>query len=101
MDEFILGLERGTITHNRKPYTSETQKTIKKFVKKFYKWLLGENVIYPKLVQHIDTSGSIPEINALSKEEIDKLINRAGKLSHKFILAVLFDSGTRSGIVFI
>ena len=101
MDDFILGLERGLITQkNGRAYTIESQKTIKKFIRKFYKWLLGDSVDYPDLVKHVDTSGPAPEINAIPKEEIDKLLSRTGHLSHKFVIAVLFDGGLRVGEFF-
>ena len=66
MGDFILKLEKGNVKNNKgRPYTSETQKTIKKFIKKFYKWFLGNNLTYPDLVSWIDTSGKMPEIQAL------------------------------------
>jgi len=48
----------------------------------------------------VDTSGPAPEIKAISKEEIDKLLSRTGYLSHKFVIAVLFDGGLRVGEFF-
>jgi integrase len=96
MIEFITRLERGIITSNRRsPYTPETQSTIKKFIRKYYKYLMGEGINYPKMVQFIDTSTKIPEIRAISKNDVDKLIEFASKLEHKLALAFLFDSGAR------
>jgi integrase len=96
MMNFILALEKGVVLSSRgTPYTTETQATIKKFLRKFYKYLLGDNLIYPKLIQFVDTSTRIPEIRAISKEDTDRLIARSAKLIHKFALAVLFDSGMR------
>ncbi len=96
MDSFILNLERGLITHNGNPYTSETQKTMKKVVRKFYKWLFGNNETYPALVRYIDTSGPIPEIKAILKDDVDRMISGTGSLAHKFLIATLFDSGARA-----
>jgi len=96
MNYFVLNLERGIIKSNRgKPYTWETQSTIKKFIRKYYKYLFGENQFYPRLVQFIDTSTRIPEIKAISKDECDKLIGNTSKLTYRFMIAVLFDSGAR------
>lgn len=96
MNHFILNLERGIITSKYgKPYTWETQSTIKKFIHKYYKYLFGKNQFYPKLVQFIDTSTKISEIRALSKDECDKLIENTSKLVYRFMIAVLFDSGAR------
>ncbi len=96
MNHFILNLERGVIRCLKgNPYTWETQSTIKKFIRKYYKYLLGENENYPKLVQFIDTSTKILEIKSLTKQENDKLIDNSSKLIYRFILAVLYDSGAR------
>jgi integrase len=96
MNNFILNLERGIIRSSKgNPYTWETQSTIKKFIRKYYKYLLGEKEIYPRLVQFIDTSTRMLEIKSLSKQENDKLIENSSKLVYRFILAVLYDSGAR------
>ncbi|MEK6963304.1 MAG: site-specific integrase [Nanoarchaeota archaeon] len=96
MEDFILDLERGIIhTYKGTPYTSESLATIKKFIRKFYKWLLGNGEEYPRMVRFIDTSRHIPEIRAISKEEVDKLIAYSSKIEHKLALAFLFDSGAR------
>lgn len=96
MSNFILNLERGIIKSSKgEPYTWETQSTIKKFIRKYYKYLLGEGENYPKLVQFIDTSTKLLEIKSLSKQENDRLIENSSKLIYRFILAVLYDSGAR------
>lgn len=96
MNNFILNLERGIIKSSKgKPYTWETQSTIKKFIRKYYKYLFGEVENYPRLVQFIDTSTQLPEIKSISKDENDKLIENASKIEYRFILAVLYDSGAR------
>ncbi|MDO8623239.1 MAG: site-specific integrase [archaeon] len=96
MNNFILNLERGIIKSSKgESYTWETQSTIKKFIRKYYKYLLGDGENYPKLVQFIDTSTRMLEVKGLSKQENDKLIENSSKLIYRFILAVLYDSGAR------
>jgi len=96
MNNFILNLERGIIKSSKgEPYTWETQSTIKKFIRKYYKYLLGEGENYPRLVQFIDTSTRMLEVKGISKQENDKLIENSSKLIYRFILAVLYDSGAR------
>jgi site-specific recombinase XerD len=96
MENFISDLERRKIlSHKGKPYTEETQVTIKKFIKKFYKWLLGESIRYPELVDWIDTSGKQAEIPALRKQEIEKLLERTSNVRDKAMIILLFDSGAR------
>ena len=96
MSNFILNLERGIIKSSKgDPYTWETQSTIKKFLRKYYKYLLGDGENYPKIVRFIDTSTRILEIKSLSKKENDQLIENSSKLVYRFVLAVLYDSGAR------
>ncbi len=96
MEDFVLQLEKGKVKNQHgNPYKSETQKTIKKFIKKFYKWLLGNGTTYPEMVAWIDTSGQIPEIQALKREEVERLVARAGNPRNKAIVKLLFDSGAR------
>lgn len=96
MNTFILNLERGIITSSKgTPYTWETQSTIKKFLRKYYKYLFGEKEYFPDLVKFIDTSTKILEIKSISKDENDKLIENTAKLVYRFAFAVLFDSGAR------
>jgi len=96
MNNFILNLERGIVKSSKgESYSWETQSTIKKFIRKYYKYLLGEGENYPKLVQFIDTSTRMLEVKGLSKQENDKLIENSSKLVYRFILAMLYDSGAR------
>lgn len=96
MYNFILNLERGIIKSSKgESYTWETQSTIKKFIRKYYKYLLGEGENYPKLVQFIDTSTRMLEVKGISKQENDMLIENSSKLTYRFILAMLYDSGAR------
>lgn len=96
MENFISDLDKEKIlSHKGKPYTEETRVTIKKFIKKFYKWLLGDGIKYPGLVDWIDTSGKPAEIPALRKLEIEKLVERTGSIRDKALIIILFDSGAR------
>ena len=64
-------------------------------IKKFYKWLLGENVTYPKQVAWIKThrknDQKVKEGDLLSKEEVTALINATKHLRNKAIIALLYD----------
>lgn len=103
IEKFILDLEEGILkTSKGKPYAPDTQSVIKKVIKKFYKWLEGDNENYPKKVRWIDTSVEIPEYTALRKEEIDKLIacmvstTPEKIIRNRAIVMFLFDSGVRA-----
>lgn len=98
MEDFILKLEAGQIKSNReKPYTSESQISLKKFIRKFWKWMKGDNKSYPDEAEWIDTSGAPPEISAIPelRKGVKKLAAYAPTHQTKAIVWVLFDSGAR------
>jgi len=76
-------------------YAYSTKLDYKKTIKKFYKWLLGNNDYYPELVEWIETYDISKEIPALRREEIEKLV-AASKVRDKAIIMFLFDSGARA-----
>jgi len=97
MERVISNLEKNKYkTKTKKNYSEETKLDFKKAIKKFYKWLLGENVRYPEIVEWFDTSYVMSEIPALTREEVEKLAD-ACKVRDKALIIVLFDSGARIG----
>jgi len=77
-----------------KTLSHSTKVDYKKTLRKFYKWLLGNNSHFPEIVDWIDTYDVIKEIPALRREEVEKLAD-ASKIRDKVIIMVLFDSGAR------
>lgn len=68
---------------------------IKITIKKFYKWLLGNNKVYPELVEWIDTYQEPKEISALTELEVQRLIDRCKTPLQRALVQVLFDGGLR------
>ena len=96
MDDFILRLQRGeTLNKYGKPYSAESQATIKKSLRKFYKWLLGKNEAYPDLVKYIDTSYKQAQIRALDMSQVQRIIDFASSDMQKAFIRTLADSGCR------
>jgi site-specific recombinase XerD len=103
MERFILDLEEGRVkTAKGSAYALETQAVIKKLIKKFYKWLWGNNRIFPEIVEWIDTSVEVQDYSALRKEEIDKMVGMiiSSKseimIRNRALIMVLFDAGLRA-----
>lgn len=103
MEKFIIDLEDGVLKKtNGEKYSTETIITIKKQLKKFYKWLLGNNKHYPDVVEWIDTSYELPEYTALSKDQVEEVVNKTTStksnimIRNRAIIMVLFDSGVRA-----
>lgn len=100
METFIADLDQGKIKSARGgAYSSETKSNIKKFIRKFYKWLLTDNKFYPDLVEWIDTSKQEAHIEAIPglKEGVWKIIELIPEVRRKALIWVAFDSGFREG----
>jgi len=104
MENLIESLENDKYKYNYKTkdgkvlktcnYAHSTKLDYKKTIRKFYKWLLGNNTYYPELVDWIDTFEIVKEVPALTREEVEKLTNSANTRD-KAIIMFLFDSGAR------
>ena len=104
MEQLIENLENDSYTSElvgkngkiikRKKLAHSTKLDYKKTIRKFYKWLFGNNKNYPELVDWIDTYDIPKEIPALKREEIERLAD-ASKIRDKAIIMFLFDSGAR------
>jgi site-specific recombinase XerD len=96
MERLILEIEKDKIqTIKGKPFTESTKVDIKKIIKKFYKWLLGNNSNYPEIVDWIDTYSKVSEVPALMRCEVEKIIEHAKSTRDKALIMLLFDSGAR------
>jgi len=96
METFISDLEYDRLISNKGiPYSEETKVGIKKAIKKFWKWKDGNNKKYPELVEWIDTYIEVKDVPALTRAEIEKIIENAIGQRNKALLMILFDSGAR------
>lgn len=96
MEEFVQNLEEGRmLTRSNRPFSDESKADYKKTIKKFWKWKDGNNTHYPEIVEWLDTSVKVKEIPALSREEVDKLIEASPSARQRALIMVLFDSGAR------
>ena len=96
MENLVHKLECDQILReNGKPYSQATKADIKKAIKKFWKWKDGNNKTYPELVEWLDTSDPVKEIAALTRDEVEKMIEATASVRDKALLMVLFDSGAR------
>ena len=96
MERLIERLDSDEIVQqNCKPYSDATKADIKKTIKKFWKWKDGQNQFYPDLVAWIESYDPVKEIPALSRQEVERMIDQTASLRDKALLMVLFDSGAR------
>lgn len=97
MEKFIEELQQDKILSKwKRPYTEESKLEAKKTIRKFFKWLYKDDPQhYDKLTGWIETYVIRTEITALSKEQIDKVVENAPNLRLKVFFQTLFDSGCR------
>ena len=97
MEDLVLGIENnGFLKRDGTPYTESVKRDFKVCLRKFYKWLFGNNEVYPELVQWIDTREVVPEVSALSREEIERMSEYAASPMERAVVWGLFDSGARA-----
>ncbi len=100
MERFVTRLDRGQLKSRLgTPYSSETKSNIKKFLRKFYKWMYGNGINYPDLVEWIDTSKKEAGVEAIQglKEGVWRIVELVPDIRRKALIWCTFDSGFRQG----
>ncbi|MBI1972469.1 tyrosine-type recombinase/integrase [Candidatus Woesearchaeota archaeon] len=108
MEGFIEALERNEILSIRPimygrsgwkvantPFSKSHKLHLKMAVRKFYRWLLGNNREYPPLVDWIEVLPVHQEIPALTEEEVRQLLGACSRTVHRALIQMLFDGGFR------
>jgi len=85
----------------RRGYKRETIAATKARLKRFYKWLLGDDERYPPQVAWLKSSRvermrELPK-EILSPEEVNAMANAADNIKQKALVLVLYESGLRAG----
>jgi len=99
MKTFVGRLKEGIIVspYQDKPYAETTKSTIRKVIRKFWKWHKGENRFFPPEVSWMDTSEPTPTKDCYTIEEMELLFSNMHSFQMKTLLKVMFDSGLRIG----
>lgn len=97
LDKIISDLEKDIFKKKNGMNFSQSSKAYyKKSFKKFNKWL-QENKINTSLDCGLfETYEIMKEVEAITKEEVEKMISQTGSIMNKTMLAFLFDSGARA-----
>lgn len=90
-----------TELNNSNNYAERTKLDFRVCIKRFYKWLKGNNRHYPKEVDWIKTTEKrqdkkLPE-ELLTEDDIEILIDACNSIRDKCIVMVLYESGCRIG----
>ena len=86
--------------HVAEKYSPTQVDNIKIYVKKFYKWLLGNDEFYPPLVKWIKKSNKRPQLersSLLSYNEFLSMVRACDNIRDRAMLWVLWEAGMRVG----
>jgi len=102
MEDYICDLEDNKLLSVKgTPFTAESKHDYKKTVRKFFKWLHkadfpdGHADTYARLTYWIDNTVPQAEVEALSREQVQKMADCA-RLRDKVMIWMLFDTGARA-----
>lgn len=90
-------------TFQERNYTAWTKHGLKVMIKRFYKWLKGNDEEYPMEVKWINTNLKKSELrlpsegDLLTEEEVKKLIDAAMNPRDKAFISLLYETGCRVG----
>lgn len=98
VEEFFKALDENRIRkQNGDPYTNSSKNDIVKSLKRFGRWFYRNNIDkYNKLFRWIKEFRENVEIPALSREEIERIVEKCNARDSAIIM-FLFDSGARVG----
>src|SRR5262249_37361199 len=78
-----------------RPYRHSTQVDMRKVLRVFLRWRLGPARALP-LTGWFDTHNRPKTPEFLSEAEVERLYKGCSKPEHRFLIAILFDSGARA-----
>jgi integrase len=95
METFILGFESDKFKkQNKKKFSESTKNYYKIGFRKFGNWMKTKGLNNLDF-SFMETYQQIKEVQALTRNEVDKMINRASLSRDKALVIALFDSGAR------
>lgn len=97
MKAFVRRLKDDVIIspYNNTIYADTTKATIKKVIRKFWKWLKGKNIVYPAEVDWMDTREPTVTKDCYKEEEMKLLLENIHAKQMKVLVKLLFDGGFR------
>jgi len=84
------------LSWKKKPLSNWTKVDIKTILKVYLKWKLGDTQQYKNLTEFFDTRIKQATPEYLSEAEAEKLFKACKTAKERFLVAVLFDSGSRA-----
>lgn len=83
-------------SYKKKPYELSTKAEIRRLLKIYLKWKLGDNEKFRKLTDWFDMREVKRTPDYLSEHDIELLYKNCKSAEERFLIAVLFDGGARA-----
>lgn len=98
LERFERALSTGRLVSRLygRPYRHSTQVDLRKLLRIFLRWRLGAARALP-LTSWFDTHDQAKTPDFLTEAEAERLYKACSRPEHRFLVAVLFDSGARAG----
>lgn len=97
MERFEKALSTNKIkTYKKTNFATNTKSDMRRLLKIYLRWKLGDTEKYRKLTDWLDTRAVRNTPDYLKEEEIEKLFNACRTNEQRYFIAVLFDSGARA-----
>lgn len=93
--EKALSMDQVQSPQKDQPYSLSTKADIRKALKVFLRWRLGEGIAL-QLAGWLDTRDRFKTPDYLTETEIETLFKHCSTATQRFIVAVLFDTGARA-----
>jgi len=97
MEDFEKDLSSNKIlSYKNKPYELSTKADIRRLLKIYLKWKLGDTEKYRNLTDWLDTREARKTPDYLSEQHMELLYKNCKNSYERYLIAVLFDSGARA-----
>jgi len=97
IERFEKSLSTGKIKSTKdQPYAPSTQVEVKRLLKVYLKWKLGDTNEVRKLYESLNTKDTDKKLEYLKESEIEQLYKNCKNATERFLVAVLFDSGAKA-----
>jgi integrase len=84
------------LSYKKKPFFPATKVDIRRILKIYLKWKLGNNEKFRQLTEWFDTRETKRTPDFLSESEVEKLYKNCKDAAGRYLIAVLFDGGLRA-----
>lgn len=94
-ETWYLDLKNDKILNDGKPYSANSKACYVVLIKALWKWLKGDNEMFPVEVKHFRAAWQDKPLKNIPKRDVERLAHSFNKFEYTFATLFLFDSGFR------